>query len=416
MLASALNCRGSPWLARTFDYTHPVVIIKPRVRGFVCTTAHPIGCATLVERQAQWVQDQPAVVGGPRNVLVVGGSGGYGLATRVVSAFGYRASTLCLSFEKEPSEERTATAGWYNNAAFDRLAIAGGRYARSLNGDAFTDETKASVADVIRRDLGQIDLLVYSLGAPVRTDPDTGVQYRSAIKPVGAPVHIKSLHVDKALVGEVDLAPATDDEIAATVKVMGGEDWERWVAHLQREQLLSPGFRTVAYTYIGSKLTWPIYWEGTLGRAKEDLDRASQALREVLAPLGGDARAVVLKAIVTQSSSAIPVVPLYIALLFQVMKANGTHEDSLRHIHRLFRDVLYGLQAPAHTDQKGRLRVDDLELREDVQAEIVRRWSLVTTDTLAELGDLDGYREDFLKIFGFGVDGVDYAADVSPIV
>lgn len=392
------------------------MIIKPRIRGFICTTAHPVGCATLVERQAEWEAARPAVTGGPKNVLVLGGSGGYGLASRIVSAFGYGAKTLCLSFEKEPEADKTATAGWYNNAAFDRLARARGLYARSLNGDAFSDATKATVADAIRQDLGQVDLLVYSLASPVRTDPDTGVLFRSAIKPVGSPVHIKSLNVDKGLVNEVDLAPAAEEEIAATVKVMGGEDWERWVAHLHREQLLSPGFRTVAYTYIGSRLTWPIYWEGTLGKAKEDLDRASTALRQRLATLHGDARVAVLKAVVTQASSAIPVVPLYMSLLFKVMKANGTHEDCLRHIDRLFREILFGAKTAAHTDEKGRLRVDDLELREDIQAEIRRRWELVTTETLPELGDLEGYRADFLKIFGFGVDGVDYDADLSPLV
>jgi enoyl-[acyl-carrier protein] reductase/trans-2-enoyl-CoA reductase (NAD+) len=392
------------------------MIIKPRIRGFICTTAHPVGCATLVERHAEWEKQRPQRTDGPRRALVIGGSGGYGLASRIVSAFGYGASTVCLSFEKEPEAEKTATAGYYNNAAFDRLARAHGLYAKSLNGDAFTDATKEVVAAAIESDIGQIDLLVYSLGAPVRIDPDTGVQYRSAIKPMGAPVHIKSINVDKGVVSEVDLAPATDEEIAATVKVMGGEDWERWIAHLRRRSLLSPQFRTVAYTYIGSKLTWPIYWEGTLGRAKEDLDRAAAALRETLRPGGGDARVAVLKAVVTQSSSAIPVVPLYMALLFKVMKANGTHEDCLRHIDRLFRDVLYGSNAAAHTDEKGRLRVDDLELREDIQTEIRRRWELVTSDKLGDFGDLDGYRADFLKIFGFGVDGVDYDADISPLV
>lgn len=399
-----------------FDYTLISMIIKPRIRGFICTTAHPVGCATLVERHAEWEKQRPHVADGPRRVLVIGGSGGYGLASRIVSAFGYGAGTLCLSFEKEPEAEKTATAGWYNNAAFDRLARTNGLYARSLNGDAFTDATKDLVATSIEADLDQIDLLVYSLGAPVRTDPDTGVYYRSAIKPMGAPVHIKSINVDKGIVGEVDLAPATDDEIAATVKVMGGEDWERWIAHLRRRNLLAPRFRTVAYTYIGSRLTWPIYWEGTLGRAKEDLDRAAEALRRTLQTSGGDARVAVLKAVVTQSSSAIPVVPLYMALLFKVMKANGTHEDSLRHIDRLFRDALYGSHGVTHTDEKGRLRVDDVELREDIQSEVRRRWNLVTSDNLVDLGDLDGYRADFLKIFGFGVEGVDYEADVSPIV
>lgn len=391
------------------------MIIKPRIRGFICTTAHPTGCAALVADQATWVASQGAVPNVPRNVLVLGGSGGYGLASRVVAAFGSGARTLCLSFEKEPEAEKTGTAGWYNNAAFDRLAHAKGLYARSVNADAFSDATKAMVADIARQDLGTIDLLVYSLASPVRTDPDSGVLYRSAIKPVGAPVHIKSLNVDKGLVHDVDLAPATDEEIQSTVKVMGGEDWERWVGFLQKEGLLAAGFKTIAYTYIGSKLTWPIYWEGTLGKAKEDLDRAATALRAALAPLHGDARVAVLKAVVTQASSAIPVVPLYISLLFKVMKERGVHEDCLRHIHRLFRTWL-GQPGAVQMDDRGRLRVDDLELRDDVQDDVKRRWALVSTETLPELGDLDGYRRDFLRIFGFGVDGVDYERDMSPIV
>lgn len=391
------------------------MIIKPRIRGFICTTAHPTGCAALVADQATWVTSQGAVPNVPRNVLVLGGSGGYGLASRVVAAFGSGARTLCLSFEKEPEAEKTGTAGWYNNAAFDRLARAQGLYARSVNADAFSDATKAMVADIARQDLGTIDLLVYSLASPVRTDPDSGVLYRSAIKPVGAPVHIKSLNVDKGLVQDVDLTPATDEEIQSTVKVMGGEDWERWVGFLQKEGLLAAGFKTIAYTYIGSKLTWPIYWEGTLGKAKEDLDRAATALRASLAPLQGDARVAVLKAVVTQASSAIPVVPLYISLLFKVMKERGVHEDCLRHIHRLFRTWL-GESGSIRMDDRGRLRVDDLELRDDVQDDVKHRWALVSTETLPELGDLDGYRRDFLRIFGFGVDGVDYEQDISPIV
>lgn len=392
------------------------MIIKPRIRGFICTTAHPTGCAALVASQAAWVRDQGSIPNVPRNVLVLGGSGGYGLASRIVAAFGGGARTLCLSFEKEPEAEKTGTAGWYNNAAFDRLAQAQGLYARSLNADAFTDATKGLVADVVRRDLGAIDLLVYSLASPVRTDPDTGVLHRSAIKPVGAPVHIKSLNVDKGLVHDVDLAPANDDEIRSTVKVMGGEDWERWVGFLQKDGLLASGFKTVAYTYIGSKLTWPIYWEGTLGKAKEDLDRAATELRSSLAPLQGDARVAVLKAVVTQASSAIPVVPLYISLLFKVMKERGVHEDTVLHIHRLFRGWLGGRDGGGQVDDRARLRVDDLELRDDVQDEVKRRWALVSTDTLPRLGDLEGYRHDFLKIFGFGVDGVDYEQDVSPLV
>jgi enoyl-[acyl-carrier protein] reductase/trans-2-enoyl-CoA reductase (NAD+) len=394
------------------------MIIKPRIRGFICTTAHPTGCAALIDEQIRWVKSQPPIAGGPKNVLVLGGSGGYGLASRIVAGFGAGARTLCLSFEKEPAEDRTGTAGWYNNRAFDRAAATQGLYARSVNADAFADATKAQIADIVRSDLGGIDLLVYSLAAPVRTDPKTGVLYRSAIKPVGKTVHIKTLNVEKGVVHDVDLAPASDEEIQSTVKVMGAEDWELWVDCLREQKLLNPGFKTVAYTYIGSELTWPIYWEGTLGKAKEDLDRAAATMRSVLAPLHGDARVAVLKAVVTQASSAIPVVPLYVSLLFRVMKDLAVHEDTVRHIDRLFRSHLYGASngGPApQLDNVGRLRVDDRELREDVQALVRERWDVVNTANLMELSDLAGFRRDFLRIFGFEADGVDYEKDVSPL-
>lgn len=389
------------------------MIIKPRIRGFICTTAHPVGCAALVDEQIAWTKAQGPLEAGPQNALVIGGSGGYGLASRIVAGFGAGARTVCLSFEKEPADDRTGTAGWYNNQAFDHRAAAEGLYARSLSADAFADATKAQIADIVRSDLGGIDLLVYSLAAPVRTDPATGVLYRSAIKPIGRPVHTKTLNVDKGVVHEIDLAPATDEEIHATVKVMGGEDWERWVAHLQRERLLKPGFKTVAYTYIGSDLTWPIYWDATLGRAKEDLDRAALAMRTALAPVHGDARVAVLKAVVTQASSAIPVVPLYASLLLKVMKEKAVHEDCIRHINRLFRTQLYHGATPQF-DAAGRVHVDDWELREDVQAEVRQRWAVVDTGNIMEISDLAGFRRDFLRIFGFEVDGVDYDADVSP--
>jgi len=388
------------------------MIIKPRIRGFICTTAHPVGCAALIDAYVGWTKAQPPIAGGPRNVLVIGGSGGYGLASRIVSGFGARARTLCVSFEKEPAADRTGTAGWYNNLAFDALAAAESLYARSLNADAFADATKEQVADIVRCDLGGVDLLIYSLASPVRTDPNTGVLYRSAIKPVGRAVHTKTLNVDKGVVHEIDLSPADDDEIQATVKVMGGDDWERWVAHLHRRKLLNRGFKTVAYTYIGSELTWPIYWEGTLGKAKEDLDRAAAAMRNVLAPLDGDARVAVMKAVVTQASSAIPVVPLYVSLLFRVMKDMAVHEDCLRQVDRLFRTRLYGADIMPLSDAAGRLRVDDWELRADVQREVRRRWSIVDSDNVVELSDLGGFRRDFLRIFGFDVDGVNYAEDV----
>ncbi len=388
------------------------MIIKPRIRGFICTTAHPVGCAALIDEQIQYTERQGKLSSGPRNVLVIGGSGGYGLASRIVAGIAGGAKTLCLSFEKEPDAERTASAGWYNNLAFDRIATARGLYARSLNADAFADATKVQVADIVRQDLGKIDLLVYSLASPVRMDPDTGVLHRSVIKPVGRNVQSKTVNVDKGIVSEVDLAPATPEEIQATIKVMGGEDWQRWIAHLQAAELLSAGFKTVAYTYIGSDLTWPIYWEATLGKAKEDLDRAAGEIRQAIAPLIGDARVAVLKAVVTQASSAIPVVPLYASIVFKVMKEMALHEEIIQHIDRMFRTQLYG-GAP-QLDDVGRLRLDDWELREDVQAEVRRRWAAITTDNVMALSDLQGFRRDFLKIFGFEANGVDYDVDVSP--
>lgn len=382
------------------------MIIKPRIRGFICTTAHPAGCAAQVQQQAEWERRQPAVTGGPKNVLIIGGSGGYGLASRIVAAFGYNARTLCLSFEKEPEAEKTATAGYYNNAAFDRLARAAGLYARSMNADAFTDATRAAVADVIRQDLGQIDLLIYSLASPVRTDPETGVLYRSAIKPVGAPVHMKSLNVDKGIVGEVDIAPATDDEIASTVKVMGGEDWERWIDRLGAAGVLSPGCKTTTYTYVGEQTTRDVYWDGTIGAAKKDLDRAAASLRG----RGFDASVSVLKAVVTQASAAIPAMPLYLAVLFKVMKQHGTHEGCIEQIHRLFTECLYN--ANPRRDEAYRFRVDDKELRREIQGEVEALWPTISNENLNEVSDFRGFRADFLKLFGFGVGGVDYDADV----
>ena len=389
------------------------MIIKPRIRGFICTTAHPVGCAALVREQIDYTVGRGPFRQAPRNVLVVGASGGYGLASRIVAGFGAGAKTIGLSFEKEPDGERTASAGWYNNLAFDRAAAARGLYARSISADAFADATKQRIADLVRADLGPIDLLVYSLASPVRTDPDTGVTHRSVIKPIGAPVHVKSVNVEKGVVHELDLAPAAEEEIAATVKVMGGEDWERWIAFLAREGLLAEGFRTVSYTYIGTELTWPIYWDATLGKAKEDLDRAARAIREIVAPLHGDARVAVLKAVVTQASAAIPVVPLYASILFKVMKEMGLHEDCIAHIDRLFREQLYG-GGELRLDEVGRIRLDDWELRDDVQARVRTRWADITTENLFELSDLAGFRRDFLKIFGFEADGVDYAAEVDP--
>ncbi len=386
------------------------MVVKPRVRGFICTTAHPTGCAANVREQIGRVAP---LAPGPKKALVVGASAGYGLASRIVAAFGGGAATLGVSLEKAPTPTRTASAGWYNNAAFEAAAAERGLYARTLDGDAFADDAKAQVVAEVKAALGQIDLFVYSLAAPARRHPRTGVTHRSAIKPLGETFHVKTLNQATGVVHEAALEPATEAEVADTVAVMGGEDWEFWVDALLAADALAPGCKLATYTYIGSELTWPIYWQATLGKAKEDLDRAAAAIRERLAPLGGEARVAVLKAVVTQASSAIPVVPLYFSLLFRVMKEQGTHEDCLAHIDRLFRTGLYGARAP-QLDASGRIRMDDLELAEAVQAEVRRRWPLVATENVAELADLEGIREDFLRLFGFGVAGVNYEASVSP--
>lgn len=389
------------------------MIIKPRIRGFICTTAHPKGCAANIDQQIAVVKSRGPMAGGTKRTLVLGASGGYGLASRIVAAFGCGAATIGVSFEKAPEESRTGTAGWYNNHAFLARAKKAGVYARNFDGDAFSDAMKQQVIDAIKADLGSIDLLVYSLASPVRAHPKTGVVHRSAIKPLGSVQHIKTLNVDRGVVHEVDLEPATPEETANTVAVMGGEDWEMWVDALAKAGVLAKGFKTVAYSYIGTELTWPIYWEGTLGKAKEDVDRAAAALRGRLGGIGGDARVAALKAVVTQASTAIPVVPLYASLLLKVMKEQDVHEDCIEHIDRLFRQQLYGA-APAPHDDVGRIRLDDLELAKSVQDEVNRRWPLATTENIATLADLEGFRADFLKIFGFGMAGVNYEEDLSP--
>ncbi|TVS16037.1 MAG: trans-2-enoyl-CoA reductase family protein [Gammaproteobacteria bacterium] len=389
------------------------MIVKPRVRGFICTTAHPVGCAANVAEQVRYVRERPPLDNGPKNILVIGASGGYGLPSRISAAFGSGAATLGLSFEKPPTETRTASAGWYNNRAFDKLAAEAGLWSKTLDGDAFSDAMKAETIDIIKREMGPIDLVVYSLASPVRKDPDSGELYRSAIKPLGKTFHVKTLNVDKAEVHEVDLEPANDEETAATVKVMGGEDWERWMDALADAGVLAPNCQTVSYTYIGSELTWPIYWHATLGKAKEDLDRAAEAIGSRLSDVGGDAKVAVLKCVTTQSSAAIPVVPLYASLLFKVMKDQGNHETCMEHVQRLFETQLYG-PGKLRLDEQGRIRVDDLELSDAVQDEVKRRWPQVTTHNLDELTDFAGFRYDFLRIFGFGVPGIDYDAEVDP--
>ena len=387
------------------------MIIEPRVRGFICTTAHPDGCARNIREQIAYVLRQGPLADCPKRVAVVGCSTGYGLASRIVATFAGGAETIGVSLERAPTATRTGSAGWYNNRAFEIEAEKIGRSSLTLEGDAFSDEMKKNFIENVRERFGQLDLLVYSLASPVRTDPDTGQTYRSAIKPLGAPVGIKTLNTETGEVFETTIAPASEDEAAATVAVMGGADWKRWVDQLADAGVLAPGFRTLNYTYIGSELTWPIYWNGTLGRAKVDLDRKAAEIRQ---RLGEDAaRVVALKAVVTQASSAIPVVPLYGTVLFKVMKPLGLHEGCIEQIDRLFRTRL---GADAEVDEEKRLRVDDWELSPEVQAEVSRRWPLLSTETLGELADLDEYRSQFLRLFGFGIDGVDYARDVDPRV
>ncbi|WP_050406187.1 enoyl-ACP reductase FabV [Bradyrhizobium embrapense] len=387
------------------------MIIEPRVRGFICTTAHPVGCATNVREQIAYVLKQGPVADCPKRVAVLGCSTGYGLASRIVATFAGGADTIGVSLEREPSEKRSASAGWYNNRAFEIEAQKIGRSPLTLEGDAFSDEMKKDFIGRVREKFGQLDLLVYSMAAPVRTDPDTGKTYRSVIKPLGAPVEIKTLDTETGEVFQTTLEPANEEQTAATVAVMGGDDWKRWIDQLADAGVLAPGFRTLNYTYIGSELTWPIYWNGTLGRAKVDLDRKAEAIR---GRLGADAaRVVALKAVVTQASSAIPVVPLYGTVLFKVMKQLGLHEGCIEQIDRLFRTKLGKGVA---LDDTQRIRVDDWELSPEVQTEVSRRWPLLTTETLGELADLGEYKSQFLRLFGFGIDGVDYTQDVDPRV
>ncbi len=349
----------------------------------------------------------------PRKVLVIGASGGYGLPSRICAAFAGGAATLGVSYEKAPTTKKPGTAGWYNNLVFEDEARRQGLEARSWNMDAFADAAKDEVIAALRKDGELLDMVIYSLAAPVRLDPDSGELWRSVIMPLGGVFHTKSLDVDKALViDDLALEPANEEQTKATVKVMGGEDWERWMYRLAGADVLAPGCRALAYTYIGSRMTWPIYWHATLGKAKEDLDRAALAIRTRMADLSGDARVAVLQAVVTQSSAAIPVVPLYISILRQVLQDKDLFEDCGAHIERLFRERLDG--DPLRLDDRGRIRVDDIELRPDVQQEVQDLWTRVTTENLDKLTDFAGFRAAFLRLFGFGVPGVDYDADVAP--
>ncbi len=390
------------------------MVIKPRVRGFMCVTSHPTGCEANVKEQIGYVKSQGQISGGPKRVLVIGASTGYGLASRITAAFGCGAATLGIFFEKEGVERKPGTAGWYNSAAFHKFAEDEGLYAKSINGDAFSDAIKEKTIAQIKADLGQVDLVVYSLAAPRREHPKTGEVHWSTLKPVGKAVTQRGVNTDKEIVEDVTLEQANQEEIDNTVAVMGGEDWQMWIDALDEAGALADGAKTTAYTYLGERLTWDIYWHGTIGKAKQDLDHRVVDIRSKLAAKGGDARVSVLKAVVTQASSAIPIMPLYLALLFKQMKADGSHEGCIEQIYGLFKDNLYGAQPSV--DAEGRLRQDTLELRPEIQDAVAEQWALVTSDNLRELTDFAGYKHEFMRLFGFELDGVDYDAEVDPVV
>ena len=381
------------------------MIISPKTRGFICTTSHPKGCEKNILEQIDFTKSKGKIEGS-KKVLVIGASTGFGISSRVTAAYGSDASTIGVFFEKPPSEGKTGSAGWYNTAAFEKQAHKDGLYAKSINGDAFSDQIKQQTLDLIKKDLGQIDLVIYSLASPVRTHPKTGVKHKSTLKPIGEVYTNKTVDFHTGEVKEISINPCTGDDIDNTVTVMGGEDWQMWIDQLSEAGLLSEDFKTVAYSYIGPKLTEAVYRKGTIGKAKDHLEATAFTITDSLKSINGKAYVSVNKALVTQSSSAIPVIPLYISLLYKVMKQAGTHEGCIEQIQRLFSERLYKNEVP--TDEQGRIRIDDLELADDTQAKVEELWAKVSTDTLGELGDLQGYNTEFFKLFGFKVEGIDY--------
>jgi len=390
------------------------MIIEPRMRGFICVTSHPVGCAQSVKNQIGYIKSKGAI-NGPKKVLVIGASTGFGLASRITAAFGSDAATIGVFFEKPPLEGKPGSPGWYNSAAFETEANKAGLYAKSVNGDAFSNEIKRQTLDLIKADLGQVDLVIYSLASPVRLHPVTGVLHRSVLKPIGATYTNKTVDFHTGVVTDISIAPCQDDDIANTVAVMGGEDWAMWIEALKAENLLAPGVKTVAYSYIGPSLTEAVYRKGTIGRAKDHLEASAFTISDSLKSIDGQAFVSVNKALVTQASSAIPVIPLYISLLYKIMKEEGIHEGCIEQIQRLYQDRLY-TGKPIPTDEKGRIRVDDWEMRDDVQEKVATLWKQATTESLPEIGDLEGYRKDFLNLFGFDFAGVDYKADANEMV
>jgi enoyl-[acyl-carrier protein] reductase/trans-2-enoyl-CoA reductase (NAD+) len=390
------------------------MIIEPRMRGFICTTSQPKGCEQNVKNQIEYVKSKGNIEGA-KKVLVIGASTGFGLASRITSAFGSGAATIGVFFEKAPSEGKTASPGWYNSAAFENEAHKADLYAKSINGDAFSNEIKKQTVDLIKTDLGQVDLVIYSLASPVRMHPVTGVLHRSVLKPIGSTFTNKTVDFHSGKVSEISIQACNDEDIANTVAVMGGEDWAMWIDALKAENLLAPSATTVAYSYIGPSLTEAVYRKGTIGRAKDHLESTAFSITESLADINGKAYVSVNKALVTQASSAIPVIPLYISLLYKIMKEEGIHEGCIEQIQRLYQDRLFSGAAVA-TDEKGRIRIDDLEMRPDVQERVASLWNEAVTENLSEISDLEGYRKDFYNLFGFAVEGVDYKADTNEMV
>lgn len=387
------------------------MIIEPRMRGFICLTAHPDGCAQNVKNQIEYVKSK-GKINGAKKVLVIGASTGFGLASRITSAFACDAATIGVFFEKEPAPGKTATPGWYNTAAFEDEALKAGLYAKSINGDAFSNEIKEQTIELIKKDLGQVDLVIYSLASPVRTHPVTGVTHRSVLKPIGQTFSNKTVDFHTGIVSQVSIEPANQDDIDNTVVVMGGEDWKMWMEAMKKAGVLADGAMTLAYSYIGPEVTEAVYRKGTIGRAKDHLEATAFEITNDLSTIGGKAFVSVNKALVTQASSAIPVIPLYISLLYKTMKEKGLHEGCIEQMQRLFAERLY-TSNEIPLDDKGRIRIDDWEMRNDVQEVVKELWKIAETENLPTIGDLAGYKNDFLNLFGFGFEEVDYQKDAN---
>jgi enoyl-[acyl-carrier protein] reductase/trans-2-enoyl-CoA reductase (NAD+) len=381
------------------------------MRGFICLTAHPEGCEKNVVNQIEYVKSKGHIEG-PKNVLVIGASTGFGLASRITAAFGSKAATIGVFFEKPPVEGKTATPGWYNSAAFQKHAEIAGLYAKSINGDAFSDEIKAKTIELIKKDLGKIDLVIYSLASPVRMHPVTGVLHRSVLKPIGDTYSNKTVDFHSGIVSTISIEPCSEEDITNTVAVMGGEDWEMWIDAMKAADVLAPNALTLAYSYIGPSLTEAVYRKGTIGRAKDHLEETAFKIADKLKTTGGNAYVSVNKALVTQASSAIPVIPLYISLLYKVMKKDGNHEGCIEQIQRLFKDRLY-TSNEIPVDEKGRIRIDDWEMLDSVQSQVAELWPQANTETLPLIGDLEGYKTEFLSLFGFGLEGINYSVDTN---